>query len=292
MSDTSAIAEGLRAVAAVPALLSGFGVERVTERDGLWFERLSISGGGRVHLCSNRSFGDASGEEIGCFETDLAAPRVDQLVRDVQAVLPGGPAPNLSPGDVRVTLSVIAAGARWERVVGGAPPDLEPYQPLLRTLDALAFEVRAHPLRTLAMELKLGAPLQAGEQSVPVTLTFENRGTAGYWLRNPSAFADQETEHARLWYAPQPSVQPGMTPLPPEPTYVELEPVARADRPLIWIAPQSTETRRFTAAVALDQVPYFLRAGFAGYDGADTVAGQPHLRGCVFSNELEIEPRR
>jgi hypothetical protein len=291
MSDTSSIGEALRAVAAVPALLSSFGVERVTERDSLWSERLSISGGGRAHLCSMRSFGDASGEEIGCFETQLAGPRLDQLVRDVQAVLPGGPAPNLSPGDVRVTISVVAAGARWECVVGGLPPDLEPYQPLLRTLDALAVEVRAHPLRTLGVELQLGAPLRAGEQSVPVTLTFENRGTAGYWLRNPSAFADQETEHARLWYAAKPVEEPGMTPLPPQPMWADLEPITRADRPLIWIGPQSTETRRFTASLALDPVPYFLRAGFAGYEGTDTVAGQPHLRGCAFSNELEIEPK-
>jgi hypothetical protein len=292
MSDPSSIAEALRAVTAVPALLSGFGVERVTESDSLWFERLSISGGGRIHLCSKRSFGDASGEEIGCFETELARPRLDQLVRDVQAVLPGGPIPNLSPADVRVTISVIAAGARWECIVGGLPPDLEPYQPLLRTLDAVAVEVRAHPLRTLGLELQLGASLRAGEQSLPVTLTFENRGTAGYWLRNPSAFADQETEHVRLWYAAKPLERPGVTPLPPEPMSVELVPIARADRPLIWIGPQSSEARRFTASLALDQVPYFVRAGFAGYAGGDTIAGQPHLSGCVFSNELEIEPQR
>jgi hypothetical protein len=124
-----------------------------------------------------------------------------------------------------------------------------------------------------------------------VTLTFQNRGTAGYWLRNPSAVADQETEHVRLWYAARPVEQPGMTPLPPEPTWAALEPVARADRPLIWIAPQSTETRRFTASVTLDRAPYFVRAGFASYEGTDTVAGQPHLRGCVFSQELELEAK-
>jgi hypothetical protein len=289
MSDPSSMREAIQAVVAVPGQLAGFGFERVTERDGLWLERLSIRGGGRVHLCSNRSFGDASGEDIGCFEADLEAARVAELVRDVEAALPGGPAPNLSPGDVRVTLSVVASGARWERVVGGAPPDLEPYQPLLRTLDALAFESRACPLRTLGLDLQLDGRLRAGEQAVPVTLAFKNRGPAGYWLRNPSALVDEPAEYVRLWYAARPPEQPGVTPLPVEPMWAPLEPVTRAERPLIWIGPQSVETRQFTASLPLDPVPYFLRAGFASYHGADTVAGQHHLRGCVFSRELEVE---
>jgi hypothetical protein len=291
MSDeVETMRESIRAVAAVPAQLASFGVERVTERDGLWLERLSIRGGGRVRLSSNRSFGDASGEEIGCFEGDLADARAAKLVRDVEAALPGGPAPNLSPGDVRVTLSVVAAGARWERLVGGGPPDLEPYQPLLRTLDALAFEARARPVRTLALNVQLGAPLRAGEQSVPVELTFENRGTAGYWLRNPSSgLADEPTEHVRLWYAARPPEEPGVTALPVEPIWVPLEPMTRAQRPFIWIGPRSSETRRFTASLILDAGPHFVRGGFASYDGGDTVAGQPHLRGCAFSRELEVE---
>ena len=92
-----------------------------------------------------------------------------------------------------------------------------------------------------------------------------------------------------LWYAARPGRPAGVTPLPPQPIWVALEPVTRADRPLIWIAPQSRDTRRFTASLTLDPVAYLVRADFASYEGADTVAGQPHLRECAFSRELEIE---
>jgi len=51
--------------------LASFGVERVTRADGLWFERLTIRGDGHAHRWSTRSFGEASGEEIGGFESEL-----------------------------------------------------------------------------------------------------------------------------------------------------------------------------------------------------------------------------
>ncbi len=291
--DLESMREALVALGPTPSLMAGFGVERRTVRENFWLERLTIQGSGRSVLSTLRSFGDASGEEIGRFESKLAEDKLADLLAAVEATLQGGPVPNLSPGDVRVLITVVACGSRLDRVIGGEPPDLEPTMPLLLALDAAAFETRAHPKTTLKLGLEVPATLPPGSQALPVVLSFENRGNEGAWIRSPSSgLEDEPTEHVRLWVAERPVEQPGVTPLPLEPSCVALEPAIRVQRPLLWIGAGETETRQFSATVALDPGSYLMRASFASYSGGDTVAGQNLLRGCAFSAESMVEVRR
>jgi hypothetical protein len=67
--------------------------------------------------------------------------------------------------------------------------------------------------------------------------------------------------------------------------------MVRVQRPLLWLGPGATESRHFTATVDLSPGSYLMRASYASYQGEDTVAGQPLLRGCAFSAESTVEVR-
>jgi hypothetical protein len=291
--DIESMREALAALGHVPPLLVGFGVERLTMSDDFWSERLMIRGTGKAVLTTLRSFGDASGEAIGRFETKLSDKSVADLIRAVDATLEGGPTPRLSLGDVRTLVSIVACGSRLDHVVGGGPLDLEPYTPLLLALDKAAFETRAIPKSTLELHLEVPTTLTPGPQTLPVVLSFQNRGDEGTWIRSPaSGLEDEPTEHVRLWYAEMTVEQPGVTPLPLEPLCTALDPVVRVQRPLLWIGGGEIESRPFSASVDLTPGSYLVRASFASYGGDETVAGQNLLRGCVFSAETVVEVRK
>ncbi len=282
--------EALTALARNPSLLQGFGIERQTLRDRLWYEWFAVQGAGKATLRTLRSFGDASGEEIGEFETQLPNGAVEDLLRAVEATLDGGPQAALSPGDVRVLVSLVACGSRLDRIIGGGPEELMPYKPLLLALDRAAAETRTKAKATLKIDIAVASRITPGLQVLPVTLSFHNRGNEGVWIRNPCApTSDVPTEHVRFWYAERPQHQPGVTDLPVEPLSLDLEPIVVAERPLLWLGAGETEERAFSAHIELDPGPYLVRASFSSYVGGDTVAGQNLLRGCAFSAEHTVE---
>jgi hypothetical protein len=282
--------EALAALTRTPSLLDGFGLERLTLREDLWQERLAIQGPGRAVLSTLRSFGDESGEEVGRYQTSLGRAHVAELIRAVELTLAGGPSVRLSPGDVRIMITVVACGARLQRTIGGLPPALEPYQPLLLALDRTASEVRKHPQTVLQLDLELPVELASGPQTIPVVLSFKNRGSEGAWIRNPaSGMEGQSREHVRLWHAERPVEEPGVTPLLPAPSSVPLDPTPPAERPLLWLGPGETEARQFVAQVDLPCGTHLVRASFASYGGEDAIGGQHLLRGCVFSGEQVVE---
>lgn len=288
--EIESMREALAALGHVPSLMVGFGIERLTLVGDFWAERLMIQGMGKSVLTTLRSFGDASGEEIGRFETKLSDTTLAELVRAVEDTLEGGPPVNLSPHEVRVLVSIVACGSRLDHVVGGGPPDLEPYTPLLLALDKAAVQTRAVAKAALKLHLEVPQTLSPGPQTLPVVLSFENRGDEGTWIRSPtSGLEDEPTEHVRLWYAERAVEQPGVTSLPLEPVCVALEPAVRTERPLLWIGAGETESRPFSATIDLAPGSYLMRASFASYGGDDTVAGQNLLRGCAFSAETTVE---
>jgi hypothetical protein len=284
--------EALGALGRAPGLLVGFGVERLTLSGDYWAERLMIQGTGKAVLTTLRSFGDASGEEIGRFETKLGETHITELVGAVGETVHGGRLPKLSANEVRVLISIVACGARLDHIVGGGPPDLEPYKPLLLVLDKIAIATRAHPKSTLELELEVSNTLASGPQDLPIILSFTNHGDEGTWIRSPaSGLEDEPTEHVRLWFAERKIPQPGITPLPLDPICIPLDPMLHVQRPLLWIGAGETEARQFTAKVDLTPGSYLMRASFASYGGDDIVAGQNLLRGCVFSPETTVEVR-
>jgi hypothetical protein len=290
--DIASMREALASLARAPALKASFGIERITMRSDLWHERLAIAGTGRVTLSTLRSFGDASGEDIGRYQGQLAEPDVDGLLRAVEASVGGGPAAPLSPGDVRVLVTLVACGAKLVHVIGGGPEHLAPYSELLAALDRTAFAVRRRPACTLRLGAEIPDVIDASDSGVPVVLTFANAGSEGAWLRNPaSGMDDTTTEHVRLWYAPLPVEEPGVTALPMEPEPAPLVPALHVQRPLLWLGACESESRPFSASLALPPGRYLMRASFSSYAGTDTVAGQNLLRGCVFSPEQTVEVR-
>lgn len=288
--DLETMGEALASVARTPSLLPGFGIERRTVRADAWDERLAVLGTGKADLATVRSFGDASGDAIGHYATVLPAQQIHELVAATLTTLVDVPPPRLSPGDVRVLVTVVACGCRLDRVMGGLPPDLEPYQPLLQALDRAALATRRQARSVLGLGLELPASLPAGAQPVSAVLSFANPGSEGAWMRNPSAGGgDGEHEHVRLWYAERPVERIGVTSLPVEPGWVALEAEPRAQRPLLWLGAGEQEDRHFVASLALDPGTYLVRASFASYEGQDTLVGHPLLRGCVFSSEHTLE---
>jgi hypothetical protein len=273
-----------------PSLLVSFGIDRLTVREDLWHERLAIAGSGKASLSTVRSLGDASGEEIGHYQTLLPAARVAELISALELTLEAGSPPRLSPGDVQMVITVVACGARLRRTIGGLPPDLEPHRPLLLALDQTANEVRMHPKAVLQLDLEMPAQVPPGPQTVPVVLSFKNRGSEGAWIRNPaSGMEDLPREHVRLWHAEQSIEDPGVTPLLPSPGCVPLEPTPRVERPLLWLGPGENESRQFEARIDLPCATHLVRASFCSYGGDSTIGGLRLLRGCVFSGEQGIE---
>ena len=288
--EIESMREALASLRRTPSLLAGFGVERRTVASDLWSERLAIRGTGEASLASLRSFGDVSGEEIGRYQSTLSQQALADLVNAVEATVEGGPPPALSSGDLKILISIVACGSRLDHVVGGDPPHLEPYARLLRALDAAASQARTAPKSTLQLALEIPDHLPSGPQSLELVLSFQNRGKEGAWIHNPAAHVkDEPTEHVRLWYAKRVVADPGMMPPPLRQYCVALEPVVRVERPLLWLGASETEARPFSTPVDLASGSYLMRASYASYQGEDTVAGQPLLRGCAFSAEMTVE---
>lgn len=267
-----------------------FGIERRTLSGEWWQDHLTYDGAGRVTLSTLRSFGEVSGEEIGRYEGVIGTQKLQSVVRAIETCLPEGPRIHLEPSDLRVVLDVVAGGERFLRVAGGGPPLMEPYLDLMSELDQLSRAVREHPRATLAIGFELLAPPRRGTQEARVRVEFRNRGTEGYWMRNPaSELEDEDGEHLRLLAAWMPPVEPGVTPLPPQPVGAALYASEGSDRPLTWIGPGETRALEFVTRLELEPGPHLMRVGFATYEGEDLAGGQPRLRGCAFSPERSFE---
>lgn len=272
-----------------PLLLDGFGLERICDAAPAWVERLTIEGPGTVTLSTVRSIMDASGEEIGRFEGSASREEVRALAEALAALVstPAQPA-RIEPGDMHIVLRAVVGGATWERVLLSEPTVLAPWKPLLALLDRLAVAGRSRPVATLGVGLTLGQPLKPGSQELSLSLFFKNRGRIGYWMTNPSArLADSDDEHCRLVLAPEPVLDPNLTPLPPELQTVALRPLVVAERPLLWLPAGATEERPFSAPVTVERGPHLLRASFASYSFTGA-GGRPALRGCAFSDEQRV----
>lgn len=289
-SELQTFREALAAVGRDPIRRASFGIERQMLAGALWRERLVVEGSGRVGLETLRSFGDASGEEIGRYDAALSPERVSRVLKALEPCLPEAPRVHLEPSDLRVVLSAVADGARFLRVAGGGPPQMEPYLDLMSELDKAGREVREHPRATLAMEFRLVAPPRKGTQEARVEVTFRNRGAEGFWVRNPLfEMAEEDDEHVRLWYARESVAERGVTALPVEPVGEAMYAVVASDRPLLWIEPRESRLLEFVTRMDLDPGRYLLRAAFSSYEGEDEIGGRTRLRGCVFSPELSVE---
>jgi len=282
-----------------PAALGGFGFERHTLKgpgipgDGNeWEERMTLTGDGALRLRTNRSIGDMGSEPIGEYRRQAereVVRRIIQLVRET----PWGELPRfrIEPADTRIRISVAAAGMVQEVAIGFRDPTaILPVKPLLQELDRMAASLRADPVRTLAIALEMPRTARAAKIRLPVTLRFRNSGPEGYWLTHPGALGRvHRWEQCGLIYGREPERVPGFTPPPIEQQGAPLEP-GEDPRDLMWVAGGSELSQRFSCLLEPARGGrYLARAVYSTYQGEDHVTGRPRLRGCVFSNQVEIE---
>ncbi|MGC4053373.1 MAG: hypothetical protein QM757_29070 [Paludibaculum sp.] len=290
----------LQALSGSQDALAEFGLERHTlAGPGIpgagseWDERLTLTGDGILTLSSNRSIADISSEPIGLYRKQDKAEtvrRAIQLVRE--SALAELPPLRVEPADARIRINV-ACGGVVERVTLGLtdPMALEPARPLLQELDRMAQAVRADPIRTLRIELDMPDNVPAAKVRLRLMVIFQNSGTEGYWLTHPGALRrEHRWEQCTLVYGRKPEIVPGFTPPPIELQAAALEPIREEGLDLLWI-PRGEEVEQRFNCVMEPPVPglYLARAVFSSYLGEDQVSGRPRLRGCAFSNQVELE---
>lgn len=289
-----------QALAGDAEALAGFGLERHTLRgSGIpggqveWDERLTLTGDGVLTLSSNRSIADMGLEPIGLFRRQEKAEtvrRLIQLMRDSN--LAALPPFRVEPFDTRLRINTSAGGV-VERVTLGFqdPMALEPVRPLLQEFDRLAQSVRADAVRSLRIELDMPDSVPAAKVRLKLMVIFQNSGREGCWITHPGALQrGQRTEGCTLVYGRRPELVPGFTPPPIELHFSPLEPVRDDEMELLWV-PAGGEVEQRFQCVMEPPTPglYLARAVYSSYLGEEQVAGRPRLRGCSFSNQVELE---
>ena len=293
-----------KAIGGDDGLMAGFCLERRTMAGPflgpnalMREERLTVTGSGDTDLITRRSMADASGEEIGEFHVTRPRDITRGLLRAVkQSALERAPVFSIGPNDIRMEVIVTVGDIARGTTIGFTEPEvLQPLQPLLQEMDRLAHEARKRAVASLS--LRLQAPEQTTQQAetLQFTLLFQNTGSAGCWITHPSRQGDPtDAEHCLLSYGLTPRITPGITPLPVE---VETVGALYSDleaQNLLWVPPFGQAAFRFSASphFALPGA-YLLRVSYASYQGGDRIEqngkSQIRLRGCVFSNEVELQ---
>jgi hypothetical protein len=284
-----------------PEHLEEFGLERVLLAGaGIpgagpeWEERFSLTGSAVLSLSTRRSMGDLSFEPIGKFQ--LAASRemirgVIQQLRDAR--LDEVPPCQLGVADAKIRVTVAAGGILQQVSIGTQDAAAAPsIQPLLQELDRLAGMVRASGVRTMRLNLSMPYHLRAAvKMRLQVALEFQNTGDEGYWVTHPGAMERSAPwERCSLLFGRKAESASGMPVSASEIYEVALEPAHSGGLDLFWVGGESETEQSFTATLVLPAPgTYVARAVYSSYAGEDQVGGQPRMRGCVFSNEVEIE---
>lgn len=280
--------------------LAEFGLERHTLRgSGIsggqseWDERLTLTGDGLLTLSSNRSIADMGSEPIGLYRKQEKAETVRRMIQLLrEAALSELPPFRVEPFDTRIRISVACGGVVERVTLGFADPmALEPARPLLQELDRLAQSVRADAVRSLRIELDMPDSVPAAKVRLKLMVIFLNSGREGCWITHPGALRrEHRWEQCTLVYGRKPEIVPGFTPPPIELQFAPLEPVREDQMELLWL-PAGEEVEQRFVCVMEPPTPglYLARAVYSSYPGEEQVAGRPRLRGCAFSNQVELE---
>jgi hypothetical protein len=285
-----------RALQGDPQALKGLGIERAVITSPSWDDRTSVDGAGDVTFKSRRAGADRGGTPIGDFRTTLSKEELQAVIRGLRAVVAATPPPmRAEPYEARVLLEAVIEGRLYRYGTKAFPTALEPLQPLLMPLNAAVQKAYAKPVRslTLSLETSDSAP-RAG--AVTATLRLRNGGEEGFWVSNPAALPNQkEHERAEMVYAAPLVFTPGVSPVPVTPRRTLLAPrgPARDEARYCWIPPKgelSVQLQGHVEAPA-DAKQLVLRAELYLDEGADEIAGQPRLRGSVFSEDVTVTVR-
>lgn len=281
-----------RALKGDAQILQGFGIEEAVITAPLWDDRVSVDGKGIVTFTTRRPSGDNGGSPIGVFRTRLEKEELMSLIRELRKLVAAPPAPHRSEAyETRIELSAVADGHLFGAGAPAFPPAMEPLQPVLTPLNRAIGKAIEHPVRSLTLELEL--PQGAGRGGVvAAVLHLKNGGEQGFWVSNPLALPNQpERDRAQLVYARPIVFTPGVSPIPVPPRKVLLSaPAPGADQPRYrWIPAKGAVAVPMQAKIdAGDAKELVFRAELFAEEGADEVAGQPRLRGAVFSADVTV----
>jgi hypothetical protein len=302
MSDFTEALE--KAIGGDDGLLAGFRLERRTLAGPylgpnalMVEEHLTVTGSGDTDLLSRRSMADISGEEIGEFHVTRSREVVRALLRAVrQSGLEQTPVFSIGPGDVRMEVNVTVGDFQQRATIGFSHPGaLQPLQPLLQEMDRAASEARKRAVASLSLHLQAPGQTAQEAETLQLTLVFQNTGSEGCWITHPSRQGDPTAaEHCLLKFGLKPEVLPGITPLPVEVQTVGAQYTDLDAQNLLWVPPFGQVSFRFSASPHFTQTGgYLMRVSYASYQGGDRIEqnGKAHirLRGCVFSNEVEVQ---
>lgn len=282
-----------RALQGEADVLQGLGVEEAVLSSPSWDDRVTVDGAGKVTFASRRAAGDRGGSPIGVFESKLAKNDLKALLTALRQVAAAPPRPVRAEAyETRVVLAVVAGGHEWTFATQANPAALEPLQPALDILGRAQARAMEKPVRSLALTLEVAGPLSFG--SVPLVLHLSNQGEQGAWVSNPLRLPNQkEHERAELVYARPLVFTPGVTPVPMPPRRTLLVPRGPVNdgEPLYrWLPPKGEVAVPVQAVVEPPRgaTEVVLRAELHVDEGPDVVAGQPRLRGSVFSADVTV----
>ena len=298
MSDpfNQAIEQALRGDA---ALLETFRLELHTYAGPLagagalqWQDRLVIRGGGEITLLSRHSLIEANGRDIGEYRIAASREMISALLRTIrQTPLATTPAPSIGPNDVTTELSVVIGNAQQGNLIGYTNPSaIAPLKPLLDVLNDLKAETRKRPVASLALHAELPQRLTLRVVSLPVPLTFRNDGSETAALTHPTQLSPPTPlEYCRLTYWAKPVFRDDIMPLPSPRSNVVLSLTNREIQEIMEIPAFGTVTQQFHADFSFPEpAVYMAHIAYSTYRGSDRLKERIRLRGCVYSNLLEI----
>ncbi len=282
-----------RALKGDKKVLQGLGIEEQIITSPLWDDRVSVDGAGVVTFTSRRPSGDAGGAAVGVFRSKMEKEELKSLLQALRKLAAAPPPPARSEAyETRINLSAVADGHLFGVGAPVFPPALEPLQPVLTPLNVAMGKAQQNPVRSLALELEL--PDGAGRSGlVAAVVHLKNAGSEGFWVSNPLTLPNQpERDRVELVYARPIVFTPGISPVPVPPSKTLLVPRdAATDVPrYLWIPPKGDVAvplqAKFDGGDAKELV---FRAELFAEEGPDEVAGQPRLRGSVFSADLTVQ---
>ncbi len=283
-------------------LLAGFGLERyivyglaAPPNSRQWEDRLSLTGAGEGRFHSLRSITDNGGNAFGYFQRALPREELKEVIGLVDDVGLLDVAPfRIEPADMLIRVTIIVGGMQVTKFVGVNDPErLSPLQPLFRKLQEIELRLKETPSRSLSIEMTTVTEAVVGNQTIPVSVRFVNRGRESYWINHPRTLGrGAYTDRCTIEYGYRAPIQPGITPLPLEVMETSLRSETETGLQMVWMAAGTVQEARLVADVNFHRPGEFLaRAVFSNYDGEDVVGGVPRLRGCGFSTEQTIQVR-
>ncbi len=273
-------------------VLSGLGIEERVVSLPEWDDRIAVDGAGAVTYTSRRPTGDSGGDPIGVFRDRMEKKELMALIRAMRQIAAAPPPVARSEAyELRILLSAVAEGHIFEISEPANGEALEPLRSVLDPLQNAIGKAIDHPVRslTVAIELPDGVAWSGG---TPVVVHLRNAGEQGAWVANPLTLPNvADRDRAELIYRKPMVFTPGIAPAPEPLNRAPLLPrMKTVDEPrYLWVPTGGDVPVPMQAEIKIgDAKELAFRAALFMNEGDEIVAGQPRIRGTVFSADVKV----